>query len=110
MSDDEKMQVVMDKINRIETMLDGFPTLKLQMQNMVYWWSGNGSPGAREYIQKLVTEERLDEIIKSTVQAVMEEEAQKKRGQTEHRLRVVDVVIAVGMFMLIVIQLFGVAG
>jgi DNA-binding response OmpR family regulator len=90
------------RITPMESSIADYSCQKEHIRNMLYWWKGNGSPGARDYILKLVSEDRLMEIIKSTVQVVMEEERRKNK---DNNFRWIDVLLGVGMLVLVGLQL-----
>lgn len=74
------------------------------LRKMLYWWAGNGSHGARDRLERMVTEERMKEIIDSTVIKVLEEQSEKR---VDSKWRKTDLMIGAFMAFVAAIEVAG---
>jgi len=91
------------RLQVVEEIIRDYPEFKKSAEQMLYWWRGNGSPGAREIMTRFVTEEHIEKIIDYTIKKVMEEEAAK---QKHGHFRWMEVIIAGGVLLLTALELF----
>lgn len=96
------------RIVRIENQLEDFTSLKRDVGNMLYWWKGNGTPGARELMTRFVTEDHVERIIDMTVQRMLEQESEKKKNEEEqkkdYRFRKMDLIIGLGVLFIMALE------
>lgn len=90
------------RLQAVEDAIRDYPEFKKSAEQMLYWWRGNGSPGARELMTRFVTEEHMEKIIDYTIKKVMEEEEAK---QKHSNFRWVEVITAVGVLLLTALEL-----
>lgn len=98
---------ILDKrISGIEGKLEDFAQFKQSTEQMLYWWRGNGSPGARELMTKFVTEEYVEKIIDYTIErmwARMKEQDEERRSSRSFRF--IDIFIAAGVLALTAVEI-----
>jgi len=103
---DLEVSVLDKRISGIEGKLEDFAQFKHSTEQMLYWWKGNGSPGARELMTKFVTEEYVEKIIDYTIEkmwARLKEQDEERRSSRSFRL--IDIFIAAGVLVLTAVEI-----
>lgn len=96
----DRLKELVDRIAWIESEIQRSRT---PITQLLYWWSGNGSEGARDKIEKAVTEERMQEVINETVKKVLEEQQDQRKS---NRFRRHDFIVGAGMLLIAALEVF----